>query len=375
MNLHTNALAVVVLIATLIVGCQSTPEKGAAATRLRGTLLLIGGGLDDDHGHVYQRLIELASAHGPARIVVATAATGPQDDEAVDKSEALRAWLPGVHVEVVRRETDTATTVAAIDAATAMIFTGGDQKRITDRYRPGEQQTPEWLAMQRLLQRGGVIAGASAGDAMMGEIMFLTGSSARALGIAARPTPDAQDDAPAVLGPQIGPGMGLQPWLITDSHFFERDRMGRLVAGLEASGRRLGIGVGEDACVELDLATGELIGVTVSESLLVDAANLQRDGLTRRAVSARLIGRGDRVALIEILAARQAAPLPAPPATNVQPVPIVEPGQNRQLASWRLFRHARTPGSGVWRLQLEGWAVVAWAGRGGEIVFDLEVRP
>jgi len=368
---HPNASTLVLWLATFLLGCATSappPDTG-----LRGTLLLIGGGLDNDNGPVYQRFLELASRNGEPRIVVATAATGPQDDEATDKTESLRTWRWGVQVEVVRRETPTAETVAAIDAATAMFFTGGDQKRITDRYRAGGQDSPEWLAMQRLLARGGVIAGASAGDAMMGEFMFLTGGSARALGIAPAKVADGEE-AP-VLGPQLGPGMKFLPWALTDSHFFERDRMGRLVAGLEASGTRLGIGVGEDAAVEIDLATGMLTGVSVSESLLVDAAHLVRDGLSRRRLVGRVIHQGDRVSLTARLATKAEVPLPPVPIPHRIVVPVVEPGQNRQLAAWRLFHQACSPNSGnVWQLQLEGWRVEAWAAAGlGEVVFDLIV--
>ena len=155
-------------------GCQSLRNGPTPGTPARhGTLLLIGGGLDDDNR--------------PARIVIATAATGDQE------------------------------TVATIDQASAMFFTGGDQQRITDRYHPHDQPSPEWLAMGRLLARGGVIAGTSAGDAKMGE---------------------EDEEDPAQLGPRLGPGMRFLPWAISDSHFFERDRIGRLVAALEATGRQ-----------------------------------------------------------------------------------------------------------------------------------------
>lgn len=356
-----------VLALTALTSCAT--EHGR-----HGTLLLIGGGLDNDNAPVYGRFLELARRDGPPRIVIATAATGPQDEEATDKTEALRTWCPTAQVVVVRRETPTPDTVAAIDAATAMFFTGGDQKRITDRYRPGDQDTPEWLAMQRLLQRGGVIAGASAGDAMMGESMFTSGGSAHALGIAS--APDAGDEQ-APPGPQLAPGMHFLPWLLTDSHFFERDRVGRLVAGLEACGTRLGIGVGEDACVEVDLGSGDLIGVSVSESLLVDAAHLRRDGLARRQLLGRVIRQGDRVSLPARLATRGEPPAPATGDTPEQREPIAEPGQNRQLASWRLFRKASgAERTGPLRLSLDGWAIRAWpSGRGdGDVAFELIVE-
>ncbi|MFN6195106.1 MAG: hypothetical protein ACK5BN_14940 [Planctomycetota bacterium] len=74
----------------------------APPTAACGSLLLVGGGLDDDARPVYERLLALAARAGHVRVVVMTAATGPQDEEATDKAEALRTWVPAVPVEVVR---------------------------------------------------------------------------------------------------------------------------------------------------------------------------------------------------------------------------------------------------------------------------------
>lgn len=339
--------------ALLFAACHTVapgPDAGA------GTLLLIGGGLDDDARDVYQRFVALAAAQGPARIVIATAATGPQDDVAIGKAEALRIFAPGVPVEVVRRETDTAATVAAFDRATAVFFTGGDQARITARYRPDGQPTPEWHALRRLLARGGVVAGASAGCAMMGSTMLLGGSSAEAL----------------ATGPRLGPGMALCAGLLTDSHFFERDRLGRLVAALMAGPARVGLGVGELAAVEVDLATGTLMGLTAGESLLVDATHARRDRDRWLGLRARLVGRGDRLPLGP-LAASPPSPWPEP-MRNARDVPVVEPGQDRQLASWRLFRQAAAPGAGVLRLAVAGWQAFARAD-GAHVALWLQAAP
>lgn len=366
-----NAPALLLLLSCSLwfAACAAPPAPAPAAAGAAGTLLLVGGGLDDD-SPVWGHFVALAGRAGPPRFVIVTAATGPEDEEATDKAEALRLWAPGAPVAIVRRATPTAETVAAIDAATALFFTGGDQQRITDRYRPGDRAGPERDAMQRLLARGGTIAGASAGDAMMGNVMFLGGSSARALGAPRQPG----EDAGGADGPRLAPGMHFLPWAMTDSHFFERDRTGRLVAGLEASGTRLGLGVGEDAAVAIDLATGTATGVSAAESLLVDAASLRRDGLSRRGLVARVLRQGDTVALRERLAAPPPAPPNLPAGTAVRLVPVVEPGQNRQLASWRVFRGA-LPGAGIQRLPLGGWAIEAWAAGGGEVAFDLVVGP
>lgn len=362
-----------VVLALLASLCGACAGNGAGSTGLHGSLLVIGGGLDDDNKPVYNRFIELASAGGPAsRIVIATAASGDEEANARGKIESIHAYAPSLPIDVIKRGTPQAETVRLIDGATAMFFTGGDQKRIVDRYRPGGIDTPEAAAMRRLLDRGGVIAGTSAGDAMMSDPMFLTGRSTEALGIVSTATGNTDDDDPLTkntpsrpLGPQIGHGMGFIPWVVTDSHFFERNRVGRLVAALEVCGKRLGVGVGEDACVEVDLASGTLTGVSVADALLVDVGSLKRSGLTREGVSAWVIKQGARVSLPEALASPPRLPA-ARPGGNATEVPVVEPGQNRQLASWRFFCRASEAGSGVWVLPLDGWQLTGWPdGRGG----------
>lgn len=332
-----------------------------------GTLLLVGGGLEGD-STVYAALLQHAAAAttpgAPTRIVIATAATGPQDEEATDKSESIHAWQPNCEVAIVRRETDDGQTVAALDAATGAFFTGGDQERITARYRPEGRDTPPLAAMRRLLARGGMLGGGSAGDAMMGDVMFVGGGSARALAVPGTELPH---------GPQLAKGMGFLPWALTDSHFFERNRIGRLGAGLLAAETRLGLGIGEVAAVTIELAGGTLVGLTDEESLLVDAASARRDGTALRGFVARRIGRGDTIHL----PARLAAPAPhvvPRPAGSPHGIAVVEPGQNRQLASWRLVRAASLApmGVGTWELVLDGWRIVAWANGDGEIAFDLE---
>lgn len=358
-----------VVLLALLVGCDVSTNRHAKelqTTGLAGHLIIIGGAIEDDNKPVYERFIALASAPStaarPPRILIAAAASADQAAGAASKTKALGLYSPTAVIDVITRETPTDQTVALIDQASAIFFTGGDQKRITDRYRPAGKITPELDAMTRLLARGGVIAGTSAGDAMMSDPMFLTGRSAEALGIAStRKSPDQDADpetpkgAKPVMGPQIGQGMGLIPWVITDSHFFERNRFGRLVAALEVSKRRLGLGVGENAAVEVNLATGQLVGLSVANALLVDVAGLSRDGLTRRGVRARVISQGTRLSLTDLLAR------PNPPAstftTSAPPHEILpnEPGTKSEPASVRFFTKAAALGGGSWILKLDGY--------------------
>jgi hypothetical protein len=66
--------------------------------------------------------------------------------------------------------------------------------------------------------------------------------------------------------------------------------------------------------------------------------------------------------------------VPAGLAGAVRDVPVVEPGQNRQLASWRLFRTVGGPGGGAERLLLDGWQITAWPAGSGEVVFEVGPR-
>jgi cyanophycinase len=379
---------VVLLVFAACAGPRAHPGS-PPSTNLQGHLLLIGGGLDDDNKPVYERFITLASTNlapgQPPRILIATAASGDQEANVKGKTESLRAYCPAAKIDAIRRETPTDETVALIDQCTAIFFTGGDQKRITTRYLTLDGlDTPESLAMRRLLARGGVIAGTSAGDAMMSDPMFFTGRSAEALGIRSTRTqraPDDDDDekrSEIPLGPQIGKGMGFLPWAVTDSHFFERHRFGRLVAALEHSGMRLGLGVGEDACTEIDLSTGDAIGISVADSLLVDAGAIQREGPTRRHIRTTVLTQGKRVNLPAILRSNppvvshaDLALQAADARRRAVETSIVEPGQNRQLASWRFFTRAQEVGGKPQLLKLDAYQQLAWPDGAGWAIVEI----
>lgn len=352
-------------------GAMGAVAAAADARAPRGALLAIGGGLKRDNSSAFARFGALAgSSTGAPRIVVSTAATLSQEPEAVEIVADILANVPTASIDVVGRETSTHATVALIDRASGMFFTGGDQKRITARYRPDGVDSPELAAMRRLLARGGVIAGTSAGDAMMGSTMFFTGRSAEAIGIVStRSEPADDDDAEApkiVMGPQIGGGMALESWALMDSHFLERNRVGRLVAALELSKIRFGIGVSENGCVEIDLATGVATCVGDVPALVVDASWITRDGLARRGCRALLLGAGKTFALAS-------APLSSPPpmrpgGSSIATLPITESARANFL---QFYAQALKAHDAPVTLSLDGWALTGWPDTGGGIVFDV----
>jgi len=376
--------SLILLLASCDRGAPSSPK--AVSTGLHGHLLLIGGGLQDDNKHVYERFVALARAAAKSespRILIATAAS--LNEEPAGRIEIIKPYCPTCEFDAIMRTTPAEETIAKTDAASAMFFTGGDQKRITQRYLTGEKgdrDTSETAAMRRLLARGGVIAGTSAGDAMMSDPMFLSGGSAEALGMpTTRPARNDDDDENSAttqsdrerhVGPRIGKGMGFLPWAIADSHFFERHRFGRLVAALETSGKRLGIGVSENACVEINLETGEAIGISAAESLLVDIGGVTRDGLARRNIRTFVIKQGRTISLIERMDVKVANP-PARP-TTVEHLLTTATRRDRRTAARRFFTHSAETDSAqiVRRLNLDGYDQFAWPVGLGWSVVDIE---
>ena len=298
-----------VLTVSLLAGCIHTSDEypgdgirtGPPLPGSAGTLILIGGGLERDNAYVFRRMLALATRPGQSpRVLVATAASLDEAASLASVTTSFRTYDPATDITTINRTTATDAAVAAIDAAHFVFFTGGDQKRIIDLYRPAGVDRPEAAALRRLLARAGTIAGTSAGLAMMSDPMFLTGSS---------------DDA-LETGPKIGPGMGFTPrGIITDSHFVERARLGRLTAALHTTNTRLGIGLAENAAAELDLATNTLTALSEAPTVVVDATNLTRDTVAIRGLLARSFRRNQTLNLRTL-----PKPTDRPPTTVSAPI-------------------------------------------------------
>ena len=119
-----------------------------------------------------------------------------------------------------------------LKAADGILFTGGDQSRLTTVF--GESDFIN-LCFQRYQQEENfIIAGTSAGAMAMSEIMIKGGSSSEALKKGAV---------------KLGKGLGLINNVIIDSHFVKRGRFGRLIEAVGTYPRSIGIGLGEDTGV------------------------------------------------------------------------------------------------------------------------------
>jgi len=238
----------------------SAPAPAVADTEpaIRGYAVPIGGALKADNEEVWQRIVQLAGGKGARFVVFGTASEDPEASakQVVDLlqrrgavAEALPVAPKFLWVDLSKVVRDPAL-IAKVKAAKGIFFTGGVQERIVDVLQPGGQSTPMLDAIWDVYRKGGVIAGTSAGAAIMSTIMFR--------------------DAPSVVnilkgrfadGKQVDRGLGfVGPNLFVDQHFLKRGRFGRMIPLMMAKGYKLGLGVDENTAAIIRGDEIEVIG-------------------------------------------------------------------------------------------------------------------
>ncbi len=244
-----------------------------AEPAIRGYAVPIGGALKADNEEVWQRIVQLAGGKGARFVVFGTASEDPEASakQVVDLlqrrgavAEALPVAPKFLWVDLSKVVRDPAL-IAKVKAAKGIFFTGGTQERIVDVLQPGGQSTPMLEAIWDVYRKGGVVAGTSAGAAIMSTIMFR--------------------DAPSVInilkgrfadGKQVDRGLGfVGPHLFVDQHFLKRGRFGRMIPLMMAKGYKLGLGVDENTAAIIRGDEIEVIGDR--GALVVDLSEAKSD--------------------------------------------------------------------------------------------------
>jgi cyanophycinase len=154
-----------------------------------------------------------------------------------DRYYQLFTAMGAPHVQVLdiryRNECEEARWIDVLNDCSGVFITGGDQLRLRDLIGGTRllQVLKEKLARSEL-----VLAGTSAGAAIMGEQMIAGGSSGES------PNQSLVD---------LTDGLGFVPELLVDQHFHNRNRMARLLSAIAAHPNRLGVGIDEDTCIAI----------------------------------------------------------------------------------------------------------------------------
>lgn len=271
-------------------------ETSSAEPKVRGSLVIIGGSERFSHREYWDEIVELAGGPG-ARIAVFPTASGDPVKKggwvisALNKSGA-DAFLVPVAWKQVAKEPQNAVSdpdlVAQVHESTGIFLIGGEQDKIVKAlYTPEGEQTPMLQAIWEVYRKGGVIAGTSAGAAVMSRIMYR--------------------DAESVLdtmtkgvhwGKEIDRGLGfLHPDWFVDQHLFARGRFARTLVAMQNQGFKYGIGVEENSAVIV--TNGKDVRVIgYKGALVMDLSRAEHDPTLGRfnLKNARLtyLDRGDR---------------------------------------------------------------------------------
>ncbi len=284
--------------------------KTARTARLgnpTGVLLLIGGHEDRGANEVkpdistaakgYQDLEILRTfvreAKGPhPRIeVVVTASESP--DEMGEMYQGIFDELKQQNVGILnprtRPEANDPELIKRVEAADAILFSGGDQFRLGTLL--GGTQFHACL-LSRYRTKGLVVAGTSAGAMAQPHTMLYEGLKEEAM---------LRGDV------KISSGLGMIDDCIVDTHFIKRGRFSRLAQAIITSPACLGIGLGEDTALLIrEGRHAECLGSGMV--IIIDGANIgytnitevaDGDGLCVENLRVHALVRGNKFDMIE----------------------------------------------------------------------------
>ncbi len=195
------------------------------------TLMAIGGAVDFEEPVIFKEFIR-RSGGARARIVVLPQASGLKSTgkEYAQTFQRLGVMARPAALEFRERKlADQRQHLEALRNATGIFIAGGTQMRITSVIG-GTDFEAELLAA---FKRGAVMAGTSAGTAVMSRVMLAYGKGGA---------------TPRERIAQFSPGLGFTDKLIFDQHFRQRDRLGRLAYAVSMHPGLFGVGVDENTC-------------------------------------------------------------------------------------------------------------------------------
>ncbi len=249
---------------------------------IKGKLIIIGGAVDKGsftEAHydknaannlnffekgILKRILNESRFGNESRIEVITTASSIPHEVGAEYIKAFN-YLGANNVDVLfiqnREEALRDEVVERVRKADVVMFTGGDQLRLTSML--GGTELHEVL-LDKYRNEEFIYAGTSAGAAASSGSMIYQGSSKEAL---------LKGEV------KITRGLGFIEDVIVDTHFVQRGRMGRLFQAVVGNPRMLGIGLGEDTGLLIKEGSKmEAIGSGLV--ILVDGRQIKNTNLT-----------------------------------------------------------------------------------------------
>lgn len=210
---------------------------------IKGTLIPIGGNEDKGNGSqsenytleyikegILSRVVAESGGTDASIILIPTASSIPQEVAEMYKDAFAKLGCHQLHVFEIedREDAEKEEYLDLMRKANCVMFSGGDQSRITDRIGGTEL---EKIIKERYVNDNFVVAGTSAGAMCMSHEMITGGG---------------RDSVLLKGAVRMGKGLGFLPGVVVDSHFIRRHRFGRLAEAVGRFPKLIGIGLGED---------------------------------------------------------------------------------------------------------------------------------
>ncbi len=229
--------------------------------RRAGPLVVIGGAEErEGECRILREFVRLAGGARARVVIISVASDAPKElDELYERAfRRLGAGQVSALDITTRWDANSEKAVLAVGVATGVFFTGGNQLRITRLVGGTRLDT----ALHRRREEGLVVAGTSAGAAMMSSVMIVGSSPTMTL------------RAGVV---ELGSGLGFLPGVLIDQHFEQRGRLRRLLAAIAQHPHELGVGIDEDTALVVE---GHVFRVHGSGSVtVIDAGGLTHTNL------------------------------------------------------------------------------------------------
>jgi cyanophycinase len=233
---------------------QEVPEYGPP----NGTLVIAGGNLRNQE--IYNRFIQLAGGPDAHFVIVPTAGGNKNPDGSIrvyKEEDVIAPWTKRGLKNVTMLHThdpkvaDTEEFVKNLQQANAVWFDGGRQWNCVDSY----MNTLTLKEFHKVLERGGVIGGSSAGATIQGQ--YLVRGAVAGSEIVMAPEPEHQA------------GFAFLRRSAIDQHINTRNRWDDLIPVIKKFPDLLGIGLSEDTAIIVKGDAFEVMGawkVTVHDN-------------------------------------------------------------------------------------------------------------
>ncbi len=246
----------------------------------KGKLVIIGGSVDrgsftespDDlqrnlkffEKGILKRITTESAKNNLSRFeIITTASSIPEEvgDEYIKAFAQLNVMDVGVLNIKTREEANAPENVERLRKADVVMFTGGDQLRLTSIFGG---TSFHHLLLEKYENEHFLISGTSAGAAASSNNMIYQGSSHGAL---------LKGEV------KITGGLGFINNVIIDTHFVQRGRIGRLMYACASNPINIGIGLGEDTGL-LITKGNDMEAIGSGLVILVDGTQMRNTNMT-----------------------------------------------------------------------------------------------